>query len=127
MDIAANDAAGLLTERLRRLARYGAGWDGYRAEPASPAAAELACATIAALGFGDGLEASIGRDGAVDVSGEFPRGRVRLAFSAHGTVDASVREAGAWSEAESYRLLDAGRPAVPAGLRAFLAEGRRAA
>ena len=110
-----------LTERLRRLARYGAGWDGYRAEPASPAAIEAACAFVAALGVGEGLEASLDGDGTVNVGGTFPGGRFLLTFDDADTVTITRRADGAWLDAGSHPVSgDSGRVEVVPPVRAIL-------
>jgi len=111
-----------LTERLRRLARYGAGWDGYRAETASPAAVEEACAFVAALGRGEGLEAALEPDGSVNLAGDFGGARLLLAFEGNGAVAVSRRADGAWTEIGTYPLRETGgRVTVPAVLRALTA------
>jgi hypothetical protein len=116
-----------LTERVRRLALYGAGWDGYRAEPASPVAVELACAFVAALGHGEGLEASLDGDGTVNLSGAFGGDRILLAFEGDGNVSVCRREGGTWREDRSYVLRGPeGGVRVPPELREELRGAGRA-
>lgn len=111
-----------LTERVRRLARYGAGWDGYTAAPASPAAIEEACAFAAALGLaGTDLQASLEPDGSVDLAAERDGERLVLAFAGDGAVEILRRASGRWDEAGRHALRVDGAVRVPESVRALLA------
>lgn len=111
-----------LTERVRRLARYGAGWDGYTAAPAGPAAVEEACAFAAALGAaGSGFEAVLEPDGTVGLATDTPGGRYVFAFAGDGAFDVMLRADGRWSDAGRHPLRESGSVTVPETVRSLVA------
>ena len=89
---------------VRRLQRYGKGWDGYEADPAVADSIRDAVEFLSRTASNAIFRADLGSDGIVSLAVDKGEARILLTFEGNGQVFVSEKRQGFWSEIGAYSI-----------------------